>query len=374
MKIMLVIPHVSDGGGEKVFSELACNLSGEIVVVVFEEKFSYPIKGKVISLNAPIDRASPASRALGFVRRILRFRRTLRQQRPDVVLSFMGEANFINALLSHRPVLSVHTYLSAIARTRKSFEAFVVSRLTRWLYRRAVVVAVSEEVKRDLVEEFRVPPHRVVVIPNAVDIAKVERLAREPADCPWNNEQPVVITAGRLTEVKGQSYLIRAFAAVRKTRSCQLVVMGAGELEDSLKKLVADLRIQTDVFFLGWQPNPFKFMAKADIFVLPSITEAFGLALVEAMVCGLPVIASDCPGGSRELVMGGADGPSGVLVPAADERSLADELVRMLDDRKERERYIKAGRARGRAYDISIFVEKYQRLLETVGGHRPPLQ
>src|SRR5215475_1270278 len=104
MKVMLVIPHVSGGGGEKVLSELACNLRADTVVVVFEEKFSYPVRGKVIALNAPINRSSALARAWGFLRRIVLFRRVLRNENPDVVLSFMGEANFINALLSRRPI------------------------------------------------------------------------------------------------------------------------------------------------------------------------------------------------------------------------------------------------------------------------------
>src|SRR5262245_40453025 len=113
MKVMLVIPHVSGGGGEKVLSDLSCHIRAEIVVVVFEEKFSYPIKGRVITLEAPINRASPVSRAFGFLRRVRLFRRALRKEQPDVVLSFMGEANFLNALISPRPILSVHTHMSS---------------------------------------------------------------------------------------------------------------------------------------------------------------------------------------------------------------------------------------------------------------------
>jgi len=377
MKVMLVIPHVSGGGGEKVFSELACNLPGEIVIVVFEEKFSYPIKGKLISLNAPIDRRSPLTRAYGFFRRILRFRRMLRDEHPDVVLSFMGEANFINALLSRRPVLAVHTHLSAISTTRGPIEAFAVDRLIRWLYRRATVVAVSEQVKRDLVERFGVPSRQIVVIPNAVDISKIATLAREPADCPWNMKLPVIVTAGRLVSVKAHWHLLRAFAEVRKDRSCQLVLLGSGELEDYLKNLAADLGIDKDVVFLGWQSNPFKFMARADVFVLSSLTEAFPLSLLEAMVCGLPVIATDCPGSCREIISAGIAGRCGVLVAVPDgtmysaadpltaqERFLANELIKMLDDRATRARYVEAGLARAREFDASIFIAKYQRLLE----------
>ncbi len=377
MKVMLVIPHVSGGGGEKVLSELACNLGGEIVVVVFEEKFSYPIKGKLISLNTPINRTSPITRAYGFIRRLLKFRRTLREEHPDVVLSFMGEANFINALLSPRPVLAVHAHLSAIAATRSRVEAFAVDRLIRWLYRRATVVVVSDEVKRDLVEHFKVPAAQIVVIPNAVDVANVASLAREPVELSWNGESPVIVTAGRLTHVKAQWHLMRAFAEIRKHRPCQLALLGSGELEDYLKGLARDLHIDRDVFFLGWQSNPFKFLARADVFVLSSLTEAFPLTLLEAMACGLPVIATDCPGACREIITGGNAGACGVLVPVPDgnmhaaaepltaqETRLADELGRMLDDRAARDRYVSAGASRVRQFDTSTFVEKYQRLLE----------
>src|SRR6185295_8187388 len=140
---------------------------------------------------------------------------------------------------------------------------------------------------------------------------------------------------------------------VRKTRPCQLVMIGAGELENYLKTLVRELGVEESVFFLGWQSNPFKFIARSDIFVLPSLTESFGLVLVEAMACGLPVIATDCPGGSREIVTAGTAGPSGVLVPVPDgtmysgsdpctpeERYLSEQLIRMLDDAPARENYI----------------------------------
>jgi len=377
MKVMLVIPHVSGGGGEKVLSELACNLRAETVVVVFEEKFSYPVRGKVISLNAPINRSSAISRAWGFLRRIVLFRRVLRNEDPDVVLSFMGEANFINALLSRRPILSVHTHMSSIGAMRSSIEASAVRLLIRRLYRRATVVAVSNDVKRDLVDNFGVPDSQVIVIPNAVDVAKVTALSAANADCPWNPTLPVIVTTGRMSREKGQWHLIRAFAEARKKMLCQLAIIGSGDLESYLKKLASDLRIADSVFFLGWQPNPFQFMVRADLFVLPSLTESFGLALLEAMLCRLPVIATDCPGGLREIITEATGGPCGVLVPALDgvmrsgsdpatdeERKLADRIVQILDDRTARETYVARALPRAREFDIPIFVEKYERLIE----------
>jgi glycosyltransferase involved in cell wall biosynthesis len=366
MKVMLVIPHVSGGGGEKIFSELSCSLDADLVAVVFEERFTYEFKGRLIALNMPISRGSSLSRAYGFIQRILRFRQVVRREKPDVVLSFMGEANFLNALLGRRPIVTVHVHLSAIGSMRSSLERLAVSFLIRMLYRRAVVVAVSRAVKTDLVERFRVPAKQIVVIPNAVDTAKVDSLASEPTDCPWNPDPalPVIITAGRLSPEKGHTHLLRAFAEVRKDRPCQLVILGTGELENDLKRLAKALHIDHDVFFLGWQANPFKFMAKAAMFVLPSLTEAFPLVLIEAMACRLPVIATDSPGASREIVAEGAGGPCGILTPVADESALAAAIIQLLDDEPARERYVAAGLSRVRDFDSATFVRRYQRLLE----------
>ena len=87
------------------------------------------------------------SRFTGFVRRALRFRRLLAEERPNVVISFMGEANLINALLSHRPLLTVHNHMTAFSGMRGRVESFFVRILNKALYRRATVVAVSQSIK-----------------------------------------------------------------------------------------------------------------------------------------------------------------------------------------------------------------------------------
>src|SRR5262245_2978228 len=124
MKVMFLIPHLSGGGGERVLSDLSQGLEDETVLVVFEKQFSYPFKGRLVSLELPIDRSSIMSRFTGFVRRALRFRRLLAQECPNVVISFMGEANLINALVSQRPLLTVHNHMTAFSGMRGSVERF----------------------------------------------------------------------------------------------------------------------------------------------------------------------------------------------------------------------------------------------------------
>src|SRR5262245_49087583 len=124
MKIILLIPHISDGGAEKILSDLSLNLRlGETLLVVFEQRHGYPFKGRMISMNLPIERGSTFSRVRGVIRRSLQFRKILIQEKPDCVVSFMGEANFINALLSARPILTVHNHLSSLSQFRGRFES-----------------------------------------------------------------------------------------------------------------------------------------------------------------------------------------------------------------------------------------------------------
>jgi glycosyltransferase involved in cell wall biosynthesis len=170
-----------------------------------------------------------------------------------------------------------------------------------------------------------------------------------------------------LSREKGQSHLIRAFAEARNRVPCQLAILGSEELENELNQLASELEIDSYVYFLGWQPNPFEFMARATVFVSTSLTEGFGLALLEAMACRIPVIATDCPGGQREIIAPDGTTECGLLVPAGSEADLAAAIVRMLTDSKMRERYVDAGLRRVRDYDPAIFQERYRNLFSSVG-------
>jgi len=379
MKVIFLIPHVSDGGAEKIASDLSFTLGvDEILLVVFQQRQGYAFQGRLISMDLPIDRHSVFGRVGGFIRRTYRFRRILRQERPDCVVSFMGEANFINALGSHRPILTVHNHLSSVTNLRGRLESKLFSLLLRILYRRATVVAVSQAVKEDLVGHFGLPEDRIVVITTAVNVQEIQRKAAEEATCPWDDGAPVIITAGRLHPQKGQWHLLRAFAAVRKKTLCRLAILGTGELKDYLIGLARELGVEKDVYFLGWQENPFKFLSRADVFVLPSLSEGLPLALLEAMACRLPVIATDCPGSSREIIAPNGIEEFGILAPPADgtmrggevpcteeELAMADAILRMLGDAVLRQKLISAGLARLRDFDRERFLEKYRRVIQS---------
>lgn len=173
-------------------------------------------------------------------------------------------------------------------------------------------------------------------------------------------EEPTLVSVGRLNFEKGFDVAIRSLATVRKNvLDARLVIVGDGEERAVLQALSAELGLESAVSFVGAQPGEqvARYMAAADIFLFPTRRdEAFGYVLVQAMACGLPVIASDI-GGITEVV--GQSGVNGVLVPPGNEAALVAEIQSLLADRGARERIGRAARNRVLAeYTLERMVER----------------
>jgi glycosyltransferase involved in cell wall biosynthesis len=226
------------------------------------------------------------------------------------------------------------------------------------------VLAPSYGLAQELAQVFRLPPAQVVTIPNPVDLEEVRVLASEPVpELEDLGGRPIVLTVGRLSLQKNHILLLRAFRRVRQEVDAALVLVGAGELEGDLRRLAEELGIAPWVRFLGWQPNPFRFMRRADLFVLSSDYEGFGNVLVEAMACGCPVISTDCPYGPVEILGGGR---YGILVPVGDEEGLARGMVQVLQDSALRQRLREGGQLRAQEFDVRIIARQYEELFRSV--------
>jgi glycosyltransferase involved in cell wall biosynthesis len=137
----------------------------------------------------------------------------------------------------------------------------------------------------------------------------------------------VILSVGRLVRAKDYPTLIRAFALVRKRQECRLIVLGEGRQRPRLESLIRRLGLADSVDLPGFAPNPFAYMARADLLALSSIFEGNPNVLVEAMAVGTPCVATDCRSGPRETLAGGRYGP---LVPTGDARALAQALLATL--------------------------------------------
>lgn len=388
-RIFFLLPTLGSGGGERVISELTQALSAdmECVIILFEEKIEYPYKGKILSLGVPLSE-NYFYRFYAFFLRLSRFKKIIKKQKPDYVISLGTSANIINLLFSPKAVLRLDNYISA---NMRGFFGKISKILIRFLFKRAdIIIAVSKSSRADLAENYSVPAEKVRVIYNPVNIKKIALLSAEPLPIETASifKSPVVISVGSFLPPKGQWHLIRAFSeAKREVPEAKLVLVGRGEMEPYLRKLTAELKLTNDVFFLGWQENPFKFIAKSTVFVLPSLWEGLPCALLEAMVCGITVISADCKSGPREILAPktGINKEAenveyeefGILTPAFDgkkygaadpltksEKFLAQTMVKILTDKKLALQFSQKAKQRANDFDVKEIIKEWDFLNE----------
>lgn len=187
------------------------------------------------------------------------------------------------------------------------------------------VLAVSEGVRAGLSEYYGLPAERVHVTGNFLDVPRIHALADQPAPA-WESGGFHIVTAGRLHQQKGYPYLLRALEELvhhRNQGNVRLHILGVGPLDAELRGCAQQLRLDDHVSFEGFIANPFPLFRKADLFCSPSLYEGAPNVLMEAMLCGVPIVATDCPSGPREILAGGQHGD---LVPPADSAALAGAI------------------------------------------------
>jgi glycosyltransferase involved in cell wall biosynthesis len=282
-------------------------------------------------------------------------------ERPDAVLSTSNPANLAclwartRARVSLPVVVSVNVHLSAATGERQRAWGPLLRTLVRRAYAKAdAIVANSQGVADDLVRSASVPPERIAVIHNPVDVTAIRERAREPVEHPWTapGGPPLVLAVGKLKLQKDFPTLLRAFARVRAAQPARLVILGEGEERHRLERLARELGVAADAALPGFVTNPFAWMARAAVLVHPSAWEGFSNVLCEALACGCPVVSTDCPGGSGEILDHGAIGP---LVPVGDDRALADAILALLSDPPDPERL----RARVARFSVDAAVDRY---------------
>lgn len=235
----------------------------------------------------------------------------------------------------------------------------VLRAIDKWAGRRFdQIVAVSESVKRFLVDEYRYAHEKVVCIPNGWSGTPIE----EPRD----GLDPTVVCVSNLRPEKSHVTLLDAFRRVRREiPSCRLVLVGDGPLRSDLEARAGALGISEAVSFTGFVPNIWPYLQAADLFALPSSYETLGIAAIEAMAAGLPIVASRT-GAIPEFV----HEDTGVLVPPGDPGALAAAIVGLLSSPESRRRMSVAARERAQGLRMESTVQRYFELYERVLARR----
>lgn len=307
------------------------------------------------------------SSTLRMIRSAGPLRRVIQAEQPDILCSVLDHANTV-AILASRGVLPRPKIVLSVQNPpsiRYGHTWHIVSRLMLLLipnlYPQAdQVIALSKGVAEDLLTLAPTIRDRTDVIYNAGVDSSVLNRAREAlskAELPQNG--PLIVACGRLTEQKGFPHLIEALAHVRQVAPAYLWIVGEGKQRQYLENKIQQLGLTNYVRLLGFQSNPYKYMAAADVFVLSSLFEGFGNVVVEAMACGAPVVATNCPYGPGEII---EDGISGLLVPPANPETLAGAIVRVLTDQELKQTLIQNGKARAQDFNAEAIASTYGEL------------
>lgn len=400
-KIAMLITNMGKGGAQRVFYDHAQYLKdhyniGEVVFDKNEDERIYNSGLPLYSLDVKSGRGI-AGKFLNLYRRVNALRLLIKKQQFDLVISHMDGANWVNVLAGkHKKILVVHgTILHDYAtsdRVRKARLKWFIPKL----YQKAdAVVAVSEGIKFEL-EQF-CGLKNVSAIPNFFDLRSIGNKAVMDLPLGWNPvfQNPVLITSGRLHEQKKQRFLFPVFQKLKKDfPDLKLVILGDGELRSELIDESKRLSFKTyhvwegmalheeyDVYFPGYVENPFSFLARSTVFAFPSGWEGFPLALCEAMISGVAVVAADCPTGPREILSPGTfdsnytlskaeETKFGFLMPMVDKTNFedvwTDVIKRLLQDDNKRRQFIQYGQERMLKYDRPNIMREWELLINEI--------
>ena len=313
MKVLLFIPELDHGGPDRVFSVLAASLPAhgiETSVLVqvagghYWECLPASIEKTVLSLG---DAEAPDKRYP-----VRAFADAVRQLKPDVVLCTL-RSHFTATAAAAMGKLRVPLVIRPANRlTRNSLELFRQSPIKHGLSWLAGIISLhaadhiicqSEDLQRDF-RRYGVRDSKLSVIGNPIDLTEPEEVVHQPLP-----GSPALVAVGRLMPQKGFDILIDAFALLRdRLPDAQVTIFGEGPDRVALEQKIQQLGLAERVHLPGFAKNVSQSVSTADFLVSSSRYEGFPNVVLEALSLGVPVVATDCPGGTRELVKEGVTG------------------------------------------------------------------
>jgi len=321
--IVFIIHELTVGGAERVLVNMMNNISRDnfkINLIIF--KNIGELKNELKKDINIIDLKSSSIK-----NGVFKLFKTIKEIKPDIVFSGIAHVNLMLAVMI--PFLPKHIkYIARETNTvssqlKQEKRQFLLKILYKYFYSNFdLIIAQSNYMKQDLVDNFSIDENLIKVIYNPIDIELIND-KKESDIILFNKNNINLLSVGRLNYQKGYDLLLKAIEKMNE--KFHLYIIGDGEEKEKLLNLSKELNIEDRVHFLGFQKNPYKYMDQADLLILSSRYEGLPNVVLEANACGLPVVAYNCPCGTREIIK---DGVNGFLVECEN----IDELTNKIEE------------------------------------------
>lgn len=382
----LLLNSLKCGGAERVAQTL-CNSNLFDGVILLEKDQDFDVFIPVYRISKHTNKTNSFFKTLYIPFYAFKLNKIIKKD--DIVVSFLERSNFVNIFLSffkkHKTIITLHTNISKSFLNKKKFLYFI---LIKMLYKFAdAIVPVSLGIKEDFNKIIKFRKLQKVIF-NPIDFDLINREAQDDNFLSLSSRKNI-ITVGRLSLEKAQWNLIKVFNSLQKNIQSRLIIIGDGPLKGSLIDYAKYLGLRVysvfenqkisddfDIYFMGYQLNPYKFIKKGDIFMLSSVFEGLPTVILESMACGVPVISSDCDFGPREILK--KDGKDyGVLLPvlnsnftftdtelSTDEQIWADTTLSFLKDQNKRDFYSNLSKERAQDFSIEKIIIQWEDLFK----------
>lgn len=370
-KLFLVTPMLHQGGFERVCINTARLMADQfdIYIIIFDDRdIAFDIDGlNIINLDLGV-KTGKISRLINVRKRVNALKKLKKEYKPEVCYSFGLTANLVNAMSK---TSDTKVWLGI----RASEDVTGSKRIGYFSKRADLVICCSKEIERLIIDKY--PTTKTDILYNPFDIKKITEEANGEPEWPWEEVDEdgrklrILVSMGRDDSLKCFWHMIKAFKIVHdEIPEARLAILGDGSFERN-KRLVNDLGINKFVYFAGMRKDPYKYLKKAEIYLLTSRSEGFPNAIVEGMCLGLAPVSTDCVSGPKEIL---EDGKYGILVPvmsieenydAADleeEKQLADEIISLLQDDEKLDSYRKNAVIRAKDFSYEIYHNNYMRI------------